>query len=42
MLTWNFGGGPSDSASTFCKMTSTYGNFLYDNDSRGVITIIGS
>ena len=32
MLTWNFGGGPSDSALTFFKMASAYGNFLYDYD----------
>ena len=36
---WNFGGGPSDSASTFFKTASAYGNFLY-NDFHVVITII--
>ena len=41
MLTWNFGGGPSDYASTFFKMANAYGNFLYDNDLHAVITIIG-
>ena len=42
MLTWNFGGGPSDSASTFFKMASAYGNFPYDNDFHAVVTITGS
>ena len=41
MLTLNFGGGPSDSASNFFKMASAYGNFLYDNDFDVVITVIG-
>ena len=41
MLTWNFGGGPSGSVSTFFKMTSAYGNFLYNNDFHAVIFIIG-
>ena len=41
VLTWNFVGGPSDSASTFFKMASAYGNFPYDNDFHAVITIIG-
>ena len=41
MLTWNFGGGPSDSASTFFKMASAYESFLYDNDFHKVTTIIG-
>ena len=41
MLTWNFGDGPSDSASTFFKMASGYGNFLYDNDFHEVTTTIG-
>ena len=41
MLTWNFGGGPSDFASTFFKMASAYGNFLYNNKFYAVITITG-
>ena len=41
MLTWNFGGGPSDSALTFFKMESAYGNFLYENDFHAFIIIIG-
>ena len=28
LLTWNFGGGPSDFVLTFFKMASAYGNFL--------------
>ena len=28
MLTWNFGGGPSDSASAFFKMASAYENLF--------------
>ena len=40
-LTWNFGGGPTDSASTFFKMASVYGNFLCNHDFHVVITIIG-
>ena len=41
ILTWEFGGDPSDSASASFKMASTYGNFLYDNDFHAVITITG-
>ena len=41
MLTWNFGGDPSDSASTFFKMASAYRNFLYNNDFHAVRTVIG-
>ena len=40
MFTENFGGGPSDSASTFFNMVSVYENFLYDNDFHAVTTII--
>ena len=40
MLTWIFWSGPSDSASTFFKMTRAYGNFLYDF--HAVTTITGS
>ena len=31
MLTWTFGGAQSDSALTFFKMASAYGNFLYND-----------
>ena len=41
-LTWNFGGGSSDFASTFFKMGSADESFLYDNDFHSVITTIGS
>ena len=41
MLTWNFGGGPSDSTSTFFKMKSAYGIFPYDNDFHAVKTVSG-
>ena len=41
MLTWNFGGGPSDSALTFFKMASAYGNSLFDKDFHAVTTITG-
>ena len=41
MLTWNFGGGLSESGSTFFKMARADGNFLYDNDFHAVITITG-
>ena len=40
MLTWNFGGDPSYSTSTFLKMASTYENFLYDVF-HAVVTRIG-
>lgn len=40
MLTWNLGGCPSDSASTFSKMVSADGNLLYNNDFLAIITII--
>ena len=38
-LTWNFGGGQSDTASTFLKRVSTDGYFLYEDDFDAVITI---
>ena len=38
-LALNFGGRPSDSASTFLKMASADGYFLYENDFNAVITI---
>ena len=41
MLTWNFGGSPSDSASTFFKMANQYGILPYDNNFHAVIIIIG-
>ena len=41
MLTWDFGGGPSDSALTFFKIASAYENFLFDSDFHAVITVIG-
>ena len=41
ILTWKFGGDPSDSALASFKMASTYGNFLYDNDFHAVVTITG-
>ena len=41
MLTWNLGGCPSDSASTFSKMVSADVNLLYNNDFQAIITIIG-
>lgn len=41
MLTWNLGGCPSDSASTFSKTVSADGNLLYNNDFLAIITIIG-
>ena len=38
-LTLNFGGGTSDTASTFRKMASADGYFLYEDDVDAVITI---
>ena len=38
-LTLNFGGEPSDTASTFLKMASADGYFLYEDDFDTVITI---
>ena len=38
-LTLNFGGGPSDTASTFLKMASPDGHFLYKDDFDAVISI---
>ena len=38
-LTLNFGGDPSDTASTFFKIASTDGYFLYEHDFDVVITI---
>ena len=35
---WNFKGSPSDSASTFFKMSNACGNSLYDVDFEAVIT----
>ena len=40
ILTWNFSGGPSDSASTFFKMANSVENFFYEDDFNVVITII--
>ena len=39
-LTLNFRGRPSDTASTFLKMASADGYFLYEDDFDVVITII--
>ena len=39
-LTLNFGGSPSDMVSTFLKMASADGYFLYGDDFDGIITII--
>ena len=41
MLTLNFGGGPSHSASTFFKMASANGNFLHEDKFDAVIAIMG-
>ena len=38
-LTLNFGGGTSDTASTFRKIASADGYFLYEDDVDAVITI---
>ena len=38
-LTLNFGGDPSHTASTFFKMASADGYFLYEDDFDAVITI---
>ena len=38
-LTWNFGGGQSDTVSTFLKRVSADGYFLYEDDFDAVITI---
>ena len=38
-LTLNFGGDPSHTASTFFKMASADGYFLYEDDFHAVITI---
>ena len=38
-LTFNFGGGPSDTVSTFLKMANADWYFLYGDDLDAVITI---
>ena len=38
-LTLDFGDGPSDTVSTFLKMASTDGHFLYKDDFDAVISI---
>ena len=38
-LTWDFGAGPSDAASTFLKMASAEEYFIYKDDFDAVITI---
>ena len=41
ILTWNIRDGSTDSTSTFLKMATVDGNFLYGNAFHVVITIIG-